>query len=77
MLDSAICVLGLNIKKLTDEELKAVITQKKEEKVSPISDLKETCKIDNFKEEYDIDEEYGDSNIWTRLKEKFGLKLKK
>ena len=42
MLDSAICVLGLNIKKLTDEEIKAVITQKKEEKVSPISDLKET-----------------------------------
>lgn len=77
MLDSAICVLGLNIKKLTDEEIKAVITQKKEEKVSPISDLKETCKIDNFKEEYDIDEEDGDSNIWTRLKEKFGLKLKK
>lgn len=77
MLDSAICVLGLNIKKLTDEEIKAVITQKKEEKVSLISDLKETCKIDNFKEEYDIDEEDGDSNIWTRLKEKFGLKLKK
>ena len=77
MLDSAICVLGLNIKKLTDEEIKAVITQKKEEKVSPISDLKEICKIDNFKEEYDIDEEDGDSNIWTRLKEKFGLKLKK
>lgn len=77
MLDSAICVLGLNIKKLTDEEIKAVITQKKEEKVSPISDLQETCKIDNFKEEYDIDEEDGDSNIWTRLKEKFGLKLKK
>ena len=77
MLDSAICVLGLNIKKLTDEEIKAVITQKKEEKVSPISDLKETCKIDTFKEEYDIDEEDGDSNIWTRLKEKFGLKLKK
>ena len=77
MLDSAICVLGLNIKKLTDEEIKAVITQKKEEKVSPISDLKETCKIDNFKEEYDIDEEDGDSNIWTRFKEKFRLKLKK
>ena len=50
---------------------------KDEEKVNSISNLEETCKIDNFKEEYDIDEEDDDSNIWTRLKEKFGLKLKK
>ena len=86
MLESSICLLGLNIKKLTDEEIKIANSQKDkmeyrfykdEEKVNSISNLEETCKIDNFKEEYDIDEEDDDSNIWTRLKEKFGLKLKK
>ena len=86
MLESSICVLGLNIKKLTDEEIKITNAQKDkieyrfykdEEKVNSTSDLEETYEINNYKEEYDIDEEDDDANVWTRLKGKFGLKLKK
>ena len=86
MLESSICVLGLNVKKIIDEEIKIKDVQgekvedriyREKEKVNSIINLEETDEVNNYKEEYDIDEEDDDSNIWTRLKEKFGLKLKK
>ena len=85
MLESSICVLGLNVKKIIDEEIKIKDVQgekvedriyREKEKVNSIINLEETDEVNNYKEEYDIDEEDDDSNIWTRLKEKFGLKLK-
>lgn len=82
MLESSIYVLGLNIKYLIDDESETQNIQKTEE----ISDNKEeeNYKVKNLKEKYEKndecyidDEEEEDSNIWTRLKGKFRLKLKK
>ena len=82
MLESSIYVLGLNIKYLMDDESETQNIQKTEE----ISDNKqeENYKVNNLKEKYEKndecyidDEEEEDSNIWTRLKGKFRLKLKK
>lgn len=82
MLESSIYVLGLNIKYLIDDESETQNIQKTEE----ISDNKEeeNYKVKNLKEKYENNDEYyiddeeeDDSNIWTRLKGKFRLKLKK
>lgn len=82
MLESSIYVLGLNIKYLMDDESETQNIQKTEE----ISDNKqeENYKVNNLKEKYEKNDEYYiddeeeyDSNIWTRLKGKFRLKLKK
>lgn len=82
MLESSIYVLGLNIKYLMDDESQTQNIQKTEE----ISDNKqeENYKVNNLKEKYEKNDEYyiddeeeDDSNIWTRLKGKFRLKLKK
>ena len=82
MLESSIYVLGLNIKYLMDDESQTQNIQKTE----GISDNKqeENYKVNNLKEKYDKNDEYyiddeeeDDSNIWTRLKGKFRLKLKK
>lgn len=82
MLESSIYVLGLNIKYLMDDESETQNIQKTEE----ISDNKqeENYKVNNLKEQYEKNDEYyiddeeeDDSNIWTRLKGKFRLKLKK
>ena len=82
MLESSIYVLGLNIKYLMDDESETQNIQKTEE----ISDNKEeeNYKVKNLKEKYEKNDEYyiddeeeDDSNIWTRLKGKFRLKLKK
>lgn len=82
MLESSIYVLGLNIKYLMDDESETQNIQKTEE----ISDNKqeENYKVNNLKEKYEKNDEYyiddeeeDDSNIWTRLKGKFRLKLKK
>ena len=82
MLESSIYVLGLNIKYLIDDESETQNIQKTEE----ISDNKEeeNYKVKNLKEKYEKNDEYyiddeeeDDSNIWTRLKGKFRLKLKK
>ena len=82
MLESSIYVLGLNIKYLIDDESETQNIQKTEE----ISDNKqeENYKVNNLKEKYEKNDEYyiddeeeEDSNIWTRLKGKFRLKLKK
>ena len=82
MLESSIYVLGLNIKYLMDDESETQNIQKTEE----ISDNKqeENYKVNNLKEKYEKNDEYyiddeeeEDSNIWTRLKGKFRLKLKK
>ena len=82
MLESSIYVLGLNIKYLIDDESETQNIQKTEE----ISDNKqeENYKVNNLKEKYEKNDEYyiddeeeDDSNIWTRLKGKFRLKLKK
>lgn len=90
MLESSICVLGLNIKKVIDEEINNVKYENKvyykneqtncsikEEEKKVISNYKETPDKDNdYIEEYDdIDED--DLSIWTRVKEKFTLRLKK
>lgn len=82
MLESSIYVLGLNIKYLIDDESETQNIQKTEE----ISDNKqeENYKVKNLKEKYEKNDEYyiddeeeEDSNIWTRLKGKFRLELKK
>ena len=90
MLESSICVLGLNIKKVIDEEINNVKYENKvyykneqtncsikEEEKKVISNYKENPDKDNdYIEEYDdIDED--DLSIWTRVKEKFTLRLKK
>ena len=82
MLESSIYVLGLNIKLSKDNEFKIQNIEKEN-----IFDNKqeESYEFNNSKEEYKerdqyyIDEEDDDydSNIWTRLKDKFGLKFKK
>lgn len=89
MLDSSIYVLGLNIKHLTEDELEVRNINKQEDSFE-FKNFKQEFKeeIDNRNygdeeadDEYYIDEEFddeedNDSNIWTRLKEKLGLKLK-
>ena len=87
MLESSICVLGLNIKKLTDEEIKVKSVQKEkiedklyseEEKCNSTIDLEETYEVNNYKEEYYIDEEDDDANVWTNIiKGVFQIKIKK
>ena len=66
MLESSICVLGLNVKKIIDEEIKIKDVQgekvedriyREKEKVNSIINLEETDEVNNYKEEYDIDEE--------------------
>ena len=59
MLEVSIGILGLNIKKLTDDELKDLNSQNykvedkmyKEEKSNSTNDLEKTCKIEKIKEE--------------------------
>ena len=89
MLESSIYVLGLNIKHLTEDELEVRNINKQEDSFE-FKNFKQEFKeeIDNRNygdeeadDEYYIDEEFddeedNDSNIWTRLKEKLGLKLK-
>lgn len=82
MLESSIYVLGLNINMSKDNEFKIQNIEKenifdnKQEKSYEFNNSKEEYKE---RDEYYIDEEDDDydSNIWTRLKEKFGLKFKK
>lgn len=82
MLESSIYVLGLNIKMSKDNEFKIQNIEKenvfdnKQEKSYEFNNSKEEYKE---RDQYYIDEEDDDydSNIWTRLKEKFGLKFKK
>ena len=83
MLDSSICVLGLNIKHLSDNEVEFNIekTIKKQEESFELKNLKQEFK-EEIDDEYYIDEELEDeedegSNMWTRLKEKLMLKFKK
>lgn len=80
MLESSIYILGLNIKYLMDDESQTQNIQK----IEDLSDNKqeENNKVNNLKEKYEKNDEYyiddeDDSNIWTRLKGKFRLKLKK
>ncbi|WP_195988559.1 hypothetical protein [Clostridium sp. D53t1_180928_C8] len=90
MLESSIYVLGLNIKKVTDEEINNLKHENKicyknehtnfnirEEEKRVFSDYKETPEKGNdyIDEDDDIDED--DLSIWTRVKEKFTLRLKK
>lgn len=82
MLESSICVLGLNIKKLTPEKNKGKNTKEnkieyrpyREKKANFSISLEEKCEFDNFKEEYYMDEEDDYLNIWERFKKKFVLK---
>lgn len=82
MLESSIYVLGLNINMSKDNEFKIQNIEKenifdnKQEKSYEFNNSKEEYKE---RDQYYIDEEDDDydSNIWTRLKEKFGLKFKK
>ena len=83
MLESSIYVLGLNIKRLMDNESQVQNIEKAEDVFD--NKQEESYEFNNSKEEYKerdqyyIDEEDDDydSNIWTRLKDKFGLKFKK
>lgn len=80
MLESSIYVLSLNIKYLMNNESQVQDIEKED-----IFDNKqeENYEFNNLKEEYEennqyyIDDEENHLNIWTRLKGKFGLKLKK
>lgn len=83
MLESSIYVLSLNIKYLMNNESQVQNIEKED-----IFDNKqeENYEFNNLKEEYeennqyyidDEDDEENHLNIWTRLKGKFGLKLKK
>ncbi len=83
MLESSIYVLGLNIKMSKDNEFKIQNIEKenifdnKQEQSYEFNNSKEEYKE---RDQYYIDEEDDDdydSNIWTRLKDKFGLKFKK
>lgn len=82
MLESSIYVLGLNIKLSKDNEFKIQNIEKenifdnKQEEIYEFNNSKEEYKA---RDQYYIDEEDDDydSNIWTRLKDKFGLKFKK
>ena len=90
MLESSIYVLGLNIKKVIDEEVNNIqyknkIYHKKEEtnfmineeEKEILSKHKETGEeVNAYIEEYDdIDED--DLSLWIRIKEKLTLKFKK
>ena len=81
MLESSIYVLSLNIKYLMNNESQVQDIEKED-----IFDNKqeENYEFNNLKEEYEEnnqyyieDDEENHLNIWTRLKGKFGLKLKK
>ena len=83
MLESSIYVLSLNIKYLMNNESQVQDIEKED-----IFDNKqeENYEFNNLKEEYEEnnqyyidneDDEENHLNIWTRLKRKFGLKLKK
>lgn len=83
MLESSIYVLSLNIKYLMNNESQVQNIEKED-----VFDNKqeENYEFNNLKEEYeennqyyidDEDDEENHLNIWTRLKGKFGLKLKK
>lgn len=82
MLEISIGILGLNIKKLTDDELKDLNSSNykiedkiyKEEKLQA-NDLQKTCKIEKIKE--DIVKKDKDKNVWKKLKGALGLKYKK
>ncbi len=85
MLEVSIGILGLNIKKLTDDELKDLNSQNykvedkmyKEEKSNSTNDLEKTCKIEKIKEENYIVKRNNNKNVWKKLKEALGLKPKK
>lgn len=85
MLEVSIGILGLNIKKLTDDELKDLNSQNykvedkmyKEEKSISTNDLEKTCKIEKIKEEQYIIKKDKDKNVWKKLKGALGLKPKK
>ncbi|MCI9070325.1 hypothetical protein [Clostridium sp.] len=85
MLEVSIGILGLNIKKLTDDELKDLNSQNykvedkmyKEEKSNSTNDLEKTCKIEKIKEEQYIIKKDKDKNVWKKLKGALGLKPKK
>ena len=81
MLESSIYVLGLNIKWSKDNEFQIQNIEK-----DNIFDNKQeqSYEFNNSKEEYKESDQYyideeddNDSNIWTRLKKRFGLKFKK
>ena len=85
MLEVSIGILGLNIKELTDDELKDLNSQNykvedkmyKEEKSNSTNDLEKTCKIEKIKEEQYIIKKDKDKNVWKKLKGALGLKPKK
>lgn len=85
MLEVSIGILGLNIKKLTDDELKDLNSQNykvedkmyKEEKSNSTNDLEKNCKIEKIKEEQYIIKKDKDKNVWKKLKGALGLKPKK
>lgn len=85
MLEVSIGILGLNIKKLTDDELKDLNSQNykvedkmyKEEKSNSTNDLEKTCKIEKIKEENYIVKRNNNKNVWKKLKGALGLKPKK
>ncbi len=85
MLEVSIGILELNIKKLTDDELKDLNSQNykvedkmyKEEKSNSTNDLEKTCKIEKIKEEQYIIKKDKDKNVWKKLKGALGLKPKK
>ena len=80
MLEVSIGILGLNIKKLTDDELKDLNSQNykvedkmyKEEKSNSTNDLEKTCKIEKIKEEQYIIKKDKDKNVWKKLKGALG-----
>lgn len=85
MLEVSIGILGLNTKKLTDDELKDLNSQNykvedkmyKEEKSNSTNDLEKTCKIEKIKEENYIVKRNNNKNVWKKLKGALGLKPKK
>lgn len=85
MLEVSIGILGLNIKKLTDDELKDLNSQNykvedkmyKEEKSNSTNDLEKNCKIEKIKEENYIVKRNNNKNVWKKLKGALGLKPKK
>lgn len=85
MLEVSIGILGLNTKKLTDDELKDLNSQNykvedkmyKEEKSNSTNDLEKNCKIEKIKEENYIVKRNNNKNVWKKLKGALGLKPKK
>lgn len=87
MLESSIYVLGLNIKHLMHNEsqvqnIENDFFDKEKEESYEFNNSKDEYEESNQyyideEEEEEEEEEEGSSNIWTRLKGKFGLKFKK